>query len=550
MNPTRAVTEPARSESAAGDGAQWRVLVSDGLVPAGLGPLAQDTRFDLVQGKGLDGDALAEVLREVDAVIVRSSTRITREVLESGQRLRVIGRAGVGVDNIDVDAATEHGIAVLNAPSGNTISAAEHAFALLLALIRHIPAADRSMRAGEWDRKRFAGIELSGKTLGLVGAGRIGSEVARRARAFGMRVVVHDPFLSEEHARALDVERATLDHVLESADVLSMHVPMTESTAGMIGADQLARLRKGAVLINAARGGIVDERALQEALVSGHLRGAALDVYENEPLQPDHPLRSLPNVVLTPHLGAATEEAQHHVALEIGQAVRDAIVDGDMSRAVNAPAIAGEEMRRMKPLLGLAVQLGRLAASLLDGVIQRVDVRYAGETGEVLRPLASAALVGVLGDVVGRNAVNLVNAILLAQMRGIEVGRTRLAKLKDYAEYVELRAAGERGEATVAGALLDATHPRVVRIGDFHVDVRPRGPLLVLRNRDVPGVIGRVGTILGIAGVNIAEYHQARLGAGGEALAAIRVDGTPSLQVIEQLETIPEVLWVKRAALD
>lgn len=550
MNPTRAASAPVRSESAASGGAQWRVLVADGLSPAGLGPLAQDARFDLVQGKGLAGEALAQVLRDVDAVIVRSSTRITRDVLGNGQRLRVIGRAGVGVDNIDVEAATEHGIAVLNAPSGNTISAAEHAFALLLALIRHIPAADRSMRAGEWDRKRFAGIELSGKTLGLVGAGRIGSEVARRARAFGMRVVVHDPFLSEEHARALDVERATLDHVLETADVLSMHVPLTEATAGMIGAAQLARLRKGAVVINAARGGVVDEAALQASLESGHLRGAALDVYEAEPLAADHPLRSQPNVVLTPHLGAATEEAQHHVALEIGQAVRDALVDGDMSRAVNAPAIAGEEMRRMKPLLGLAVQLGRLAASLLDGVIQRVDVRYAGETGEVLRPLASAALVGVLGDVVGRNAVNLVNAILLAQMRGIEVGRTRLAKLKDYAEYVELRAAGERGEATVAGALLDATHPRVVRIGDFHVDVRPRGPLLVLRNRDVPGVIGRVGTVLGAAGVNIAEYHQARLEAGGEALAAIRIDGAPSAQIIDQLETIPEVLWVKRAVLD
>jgi D-3-phosphoglycerate dehydrogenase len=489
-------------------------------------------------------------LRDVHAVIVRSSTRITREALSEAQQLRVIGRAGVGVDNIDVEAATEHGIAVLNAPSGNTISAAEHALALLLSLVRRIPAADRSMKAGEWDRKSFSGTELMGKTLGLIGVGRIGGEVARRARAFGMRIVAHDPYLAEERAKALEVERTTLDDLLERADVISLHVPLTDATTGMIGERELSRVKKDAVLVNAARGGVVDEDALYRVLAEGRLRGAALDVFESEPLPADHPLRKLDSLVLTPHLGAATEEAQQNVALEIAQAVHDALIDGDLSRAVNAPAIAGEEMRRLRPLLDVAVRLGRLATALMDGVIQRVDVRYAGSAEEAMRPLASAALIGILGEVVGRNSVNLVNAILLAQTRGIELVRTRLAQLTDYAEYVELRASGERGDVAVAGALLDATHPRVVRIGDFHVDVRPRGALLIIRNRDVPGVIGRVGTILGSEAVNIAEYHQARLEAGGEALAAITVDTWLDDAVLENLGAIPEVLWVKQVLLD
>ncbi len=528
----------------------YRILVADGLSARGLQPLAADPRFEIIERTGLSADELVDALVDVDGVIVRSATRITRDALVRADRLRVIGRAGVGVDNIDVPAATERGIAVLNAPSGNTISAAELTFALILAMARRISAADRSMKAGGWDRKRFNGSELYGKTLGLVGAGRIGSEVARRARAFGMRVVAYDPYLTEDRARELDVQRVTIDTLLERADVVTVHVPLTDATRGLIGAAQLARLKPGATIVNTARGGIVEEAALIAALQEGRLAAAALDVFSKEPLPADHPLRSLDNVVLTPHLGASTAEAQENVALEIAEAIRDALLHGDLSRAVNAPAIAGEEMKRLRPMLDLGVRLGRLASALTDGAIRSVDVRYAGTMGEVMRPLASAVCIGLLGEVLGRTAINLVNALVLAHSRGIEIIRTRLADISDYAEYVEIRAATENGDVVVAGALRDGILPRLVRVGPFNVDVRPHGALVILRNRDVPGVIGRVGTILGKAEVNIAEYHQARLEAGGEALAAVNIDTWLPGPVMRELEALPDVLRVKQVVLD
>jgi D-3-phosphoglycerate dehydrogenase len=319
----------------------YRILVADAISADNLGPLTGDDRFELVMKPGLSGDALADAIGEADAVLVRSSTKITRASLAKAENLKAIGRAGVGVDTIDVDAATERGIPVLTAPGGNTVSAAELTFALLLSIARRVPAADRSMRNGEWDRKSFTGIELNRKTLGLIGAGRIGGEVAKRACAFGMHVMVFDPYLTPERARELDVQTATFDDVVARADVLSVHVPLTTATAGLIGEAQLARMKKGAILLNVARGGVVSEPALLAALRSGHLAGAALDVFEQEPLPADHPFRSLPNVVLTPHLGAATTEAQVNVALEIAEAVRRALVDGDVANAVNARELEG-----------------------------------------------------------------------------------------------------------------------------------------------------------------------------------------------------------------
>ena len=530
--------------------ATYRVLIADQISAEGLAPLRAAGQFELIERTGLKGEELARAIEGADAVIVRSAVKITRDALAYADRLKVIGRAGVGVDTIDVDAATERGIAVLNAPAGNTISAAELTFALLLALVRRVTAADRSMKAGEWDRKSFSGTELYGKTLGLIGAGRIGSEVARRARAFGMRVTAYDPFLTREHAQALEIELDELDMVLRRADVVSIHVPLTERTAGMIGDSELAKLKPGAVLINAARGGVVQEAAIVRALRERRIAGAAFDVYEEEPLPRDHPLRALDNVLLTPHLGASTAEAQQNVAVEIAEAVRAALVDGDLSRAVNAPAIGGEEMRRLRPLFDLAERLGRLGAALVDGAVESVEVKYAGASEGALRPLASSALVGVLVDVVGRTGVNFVNALRLAEARGMDIHRVRLGQHGDYAEYVELCVRTGAGDARVAGAVIAHGHPRVVRIGDFHVDINPRGSLVVLRNRDVPGVIGRVGTLLGDAGINIAEYHQARLKAGGQALAAISVDGRLSSDLIEALRRLPEVIEVRQAQLE
>jgi D-3-phosphoglycerate dehydrogenase / 2-oxoglutarate reductase len=528
----------------------FKVLIADAINAEGLDPLQQAGRFELIERPGLKGEELARAIEGVDAVIVRSGTRITRESLQYASQLKVIGRAGVGVDNIDVDAATELGVAVLNAPSGNTISAAELTLALLLALVRKVPAADRSMRAGEWDRKSFSGAELYGKTLGLVGAGRIGGEVARRARAFGMRVIAFDPYLTADRASALEIEPVALEDVLQRSDVISFHVPLTETTANMIGERELAMMKKTAVLVNAARGGVINEAALHAALTNKTIAGAAFDVFEEEPLPADHPMRSLPNVVLTPHLGAATAEAQQNVAIEIAEAVRAALIDSDYSRAVNAPAIGGEEMRKLRPLLALAERLGVLAAEMTDGAPEGIEVRYAGAIETALRPLTSAALVGVLAEAVGKHAVNFVNAIHLAETRGIKVERARIAAQRDYAEYIELRLNSSVQKTVVAGAVLSETHARVVRIDGFYVDVQPRGTLVVLRNRDVPGVIGRVGTLLGDANINIGEYHQARIKEGGDALAAITVDGRLPGDVVEKLRALPEVQDVRQALLD
>ena len=529
---------------------RFRVVVADAIARDGLQPLAGDDRFEVVERPGLAGAALGDALADADAVLVRSATRITREVLERTTRLRVIGRAGVGIDTIDVDAATERGIAVLTAPSGNTTSAAELTVALMLSLARRIPEADRSMKAGEWERKRFDGVELHGKVLGLIGAGRIGGEVAKRARAFGMRVVAYDPHLADDRARALEIELLPLADVLHRADVVSLHVPLTDATAGLLGDRELRSMRRGAFLVNAARGGVVDELALARAIEDGHLAGAALDVYATEPLPADHPLRALPQVVLTPHLGASTREAQQLVALEIADAVRLALADGDLSRAVNAPAIGGDEMRRLRPLVDLAERLGRLGAALAAGPLRRLEIRYAGDVPNVLTTLAASAVVGALEPALGREGLNLVSALHLAALRGVEIVRVGLPPNRDYSAYLELACAGDAGSREVAGALLGETHPRVVRIGRFHVDVVPAGSLVILRNRDVPGVIGRVGTMLGDAGVNIGEYHQSRLEAGGEALAAISVDGRLPASLTAALAALPEVVEVRQVDLE
>jgi D-3-phosphoglycerate dehydrogenase / 2-oxoglutarate reductase len=530
--------------------ATYRVLVADVIAAEGLTPLRQDDRFELVERPGLAGAELAQAIAGMDAVLVRSATRITRESLALADRLTIIGRAGVGVDTIDVDAATERGIAVLTAPAGNTVSAAELTLALILALARHVPAADRSMRAGRWDRGSFNGTELQGKTLGLLGAGRVGGEVARRARAFGMHVMAYDPFLNEERAREMGLELGTLDCVLRAADFVSVHVPLNEATAGLVGAGQLALLKPTTFLVNAARGGVVDERALYEALAARRIAGAALDVYGREPLPAGDPLRSLDNVVLTPHLGASTTEAQRGVALEIAHAVRAALLEGDLTHAVNAPAVGGEEMRRLRPMVELAERLGRLGAALVDGALHHAEVRYAGSSERALRPLAAGAMIGALSAAVGRASVNFVNALHVAQSRGVRVDQVRAAPHGDFAEYVELRLTSAGGEVRIGGALLAEGHPRLVLIGDYRVDVVPFGTLVVIRNQDVPGVIGRVGTILGAAGVNIGEYHQARLSAGGAALAAVSIDGQLTSPVIAALRDIPLVLDVRQVQLD
>lgn len=519
----------------------FRVLVGDRVSDSGLRPLTEDERFLVELTHDWEDDRFREALAGAHGLIVRSGTRVTAELLDAAPELTVVGRAGVGVDNIDLDAATERGVAVLNAPAGNTVSAAELSLALILAAARRIPAADRSVREGRWERSRFAGVELRGKTLGLIGAGRIGGEVARRARAFGMSVIAYDPWLTEERADDLGIRRVELEELLREADVVSLHVPLTDQTRGMLNAERLALMKPEAFLVNVSRGGVVDEEALAKAIREGSLAGGALDVFDEEPLSETSPLRDVPGLVLTPHLGASTAEAQELVADEIARAVRVALLDGDLSRALNAPAIGGEALRRLRPVFELGRRVGRLAATLSRGGTEGIEVRYHGESDEALKPLSSHVLVGLLACILGDDQVNFVNAPHLAAARGIGVASHQLARRTDYTEFVEVIVEAEGGRLRLAGALLGDRHPRIVRIDDYHVDVTPAGSLLVLRNRDVPGVIGRVGTLLGSEALNIAEYHQARLAEGGEALAAVAVDGVVPREVMEKLRALPEV---------
>ncbi|HEX8671125.1 MAG TPA: phosphoglycerate dehydrogenase [Longimicrobium sp.] len=531
---------------------RFRVLVTDEVDPEGLAHLRSHPDIEVHEKPTRPLDEVIAEIGEYDAFVGRSATRVTRELLQAGDRLKVIGRAGVGVDNIDLQTATELGIAVINAPGGNTVSVAELAFGVLLSLVRNIHMAVESMRGGRWDRSRLGGSELRGRTLAIIGLGRIGSEMARRARAFGMTLIAYDPFVPPARFEELGVERMErLSDAMDRADVVTVHTPLTAETVGLIGAPELARLGRGAIVMNLARGGIVAEDALSDALTSGRIAGAALDVFIGEPLAADHPLRSIPNLILTPHLGASTSDAQRSVSIEACSAVRDALVTGDLSAAINAAGVGGSGWGELRPLLALSDRLGRLGRALLPGAVSALELRYTGPRGEQApRPLLLSALQGTLRDVVDRRAINLVNAQHVATERGIETASTHVAGRGELGEEVELRMeAGDR-IIRVAGAVLGETHGRIIRIGAFRVDVAPRGTLVVLRIRDVPGVIGRVGTLLGEAGVNIAEYHQARLQVGGEALAAITVDGRIPAEVLQQLAELPEVLDVRQVDME
>jgi D-3-phosphoglycerate dehydrogenase len=521
----------------------YRVLVADAIAPEGVAILRGEPRLRVDERPEIGRDELVRIVGAYDALIVRSRTRVTAEVLDAGRRLKVVGRAGIGVDNIDVARATRLGILVLNAPAGNAISAAELTFALLLALARKVVRADRSVRAGVWDRASLQGVELHGKTLGLVGCGRIGSEVAKRARAFGMRVLAYDPYLSVDRAREVGVTLVTLPDLLEESDAVSIHAPLTEETRGLIGRAELARMKPTAFLLNMARGAIVDEMALADALRTGGLAGAALDVFAQEPPPPDHPLLRLENVIVTPHLGAATQEAQRSVGIEICRAVRDALLHGDVRTAVNAPGLAGGVLAEVAPLVDLAERLGRILGGVARGSYTALTVRYSGAREDALPPIAAAATLGLLHGVVA-GPLNLVNALEVAAERGLTVSRSRSGPRGDVRECIELELSTPEGALRVAGGLVGDGHPRILQLLDYRVDLVPEGTILVLKNRDVPGVIGKVGTVLGAAGVNIAEYHQARQAAGGVALAAIAVDGEVDRSVVDRLAAIDEVLAV------
>jgi D-3-phosphoglycerate dehydrogenase len=524
------------------------VVVADRVAPAGLELLKDEAELEVVTVADKP-DRLDPELARAHALIVRSDTQVTEERISEAPHLLVVGRAGTGVDNIDVSAATRRGIAVLNAPGANTVSASEHAIALLFALVRRIPWAAVSMRDGRWDRKRFAGSEILGKKLGVVGLGRVGVRVAAAARSLGMEVVAHDPYLPETKARELNIALLPLEDLLTTSDVVSLHLPLTDETRHLMNRERLAHMKAGAVLVNTARGGLVDDLALVEAVESGALAGAALDVFDPEPLPSDSPLRRSERILLTPHLAASTSEAQDRVAVEICGYVRDALLKGGLSGAVNLPGISGDVLSRLSGVLELARRLGRLAAGLVASPVTAIEVLYGGSDESAPKPVMLSAVAGVLSGM-GVTPVSLVNAAERARERGIGTSRRVGSPMPGFETTVGVTVETAKRSFTVDGAVLGIEVGRVVRIDGFIVDIPAEGAVLVLWNRDVPGVVGRVGSLLGDAGINIGSYHQSRRSErGSQALAAIVVDQLPVSQVLSGLAALDDVVDVRYAEL-
>ncbi len=517
-----------------------RILIADPLEESGL-EILRSAGAEVVVLDSADKPRLAELLPEFDALVVRSATKVTRELLAAGSRLRVIGRAGIGVDNVDVAAATERGILVVNAPTANLLSAVEHTFALMLASARNLPAADASMKRGEWDRKSFVGAELQGKTLGIIGFGRIGQRVAARARAFEMKVVAFDPYLDPALARRLDVEPLPLEDLLPRVDVLTLHTPLTKETKNLLDAGRLALLKPGALVVNCGRGGTIDEAALLAALDAGRLGGAALDVYEEEPT-PHQDLVRHSKVVATPHIGAQTREAQERIAIETATQLLAAL-DGSMpAAAVNLPFTPTG--RRAEPYLRLGERLGRIASELAGGGFRRIEVELAGVDDDLATPIAVAVLKGALGAFLGP-AVNYVNAEHLAAGRGIELVRTLRREASGYPHLVRVRVTGGGESIELGGVVFGERDLRVVDFLGYRLEFRPEGRLLVLENRDVPGVVGRIGSALGDAGINIADIHLARNEELGTALSVLRLDQDPDVATLDRLRALDGISGVR-----
>ncbi|MDX6574443.1 MAG: D-3-phosphoglycerate dehydrogenase / 2-oxoglutarate reductase [Blastocatellia bacterium] len=529
---------------------QTKIFVADDVSDKGLQPL-RDAGFLVEKKTGLAPEALRDALADSEGLVVRSETKVTSDLMDSARKLRVIGRAGVGVDNIDVPAATARGLVVMNAPDGNTITTAEHTLALLIALARNIPQANASVKAGKWERKRFIGAELQGKTLGVVGLGRIGRAVAARARAFGMKIVGHDPFIAPDQARDLEIEAASLDEVFARADFLTVHTPLTSETRGIIGVQAFAKMRQGVRVINCARGGLVDESALYEAIKSGVVAGAALDVFEQEPPPSDHPLLGLEEVIVTPHLGASTTEAQEGVAVTVAEQMRDYLLTGALRGAVNVPALGAKELNALRPYLALAESLGRFQAQIVDSAVREVRLEFAGEMVELdAAPVTRAFLAGLLRDVSAR--VNVVNAFVIAEERRITV-TTSYVRGGQLAPAIRTRVvcadAEQTASGTVFGIAAGEREGRITEINDFRIEAAPRGRMLVMHNRDVPGVIGRVGTILGEQGINISAFHLGRRERGGEAMAVIEVDAPLDRETIDDVRNLKPVISARQIEL-
>jgi D-3-phosphoglycerate dehydrogenase / 2-oxoglutarate reductase len=524
-----------------------KVLISDELSDAAVQIFRDNgVEVDFQPQLGRDPAQLAEVIGGYDGLAIRSATKVTADLMAKATRLRVIGRAGIGVDNVDIPAASARGIVVMNTPFGNSITTAEHAIALMFAVARQIPAADASTRAGKWEKSKFMGVEISGKTLGLIGAGNIGSVVASRAIGLKMKVIAHDPFLSAERAMAMGVERIEdLDELLERADFVTLHLPKTEKTANLLSAERIARMKPGARLINCARGGLVDEAAVAEALRSGHLAGAGFDVFSVEPAK-ENPLFDAPNVVCTPHLGASTSEAQENVALQVAEQMSDYLVHGAIANALNAPSVTAEEAPILKPWVAVAEMLGSFAGQVTEHAITGIEIEYVGDVGDLNRkPLTAALSAGLLKPLVGEGGVNMVSAPVVARERGIHISETRKDAQGAFGSYIRLIVTTEQQTRSVAGTIYSDGRPRIIQIKGIGLEAEPMPNMLYTTNTDTPGYIGALGTKLGALGINIATFALGRAERSGEAIALLGVDEQVGEEMLAEIRALPQVRQAK-----
>ncbi len=519
-----------------------RVLISDQMDP-NAASIFQANGVEVDERPGLTREELKAIIGDYDGLAIRSATKVTADLLDAATRLKVIGRAGIGVDNVDVPAATARGIVVMNTPFGNSITTAEHAIALMFALARELPQADVSTQSGKWEKNRFMGVELTSKTLGLIGAGNIGSIVADRALGLRMKVIAYDPFLTPERALDMGVEKVELDQLLARADFITLHTPLTDQTRNILSRDNLARTRKGVRIINCARGGLVDEEALKEMLESGHVAGAALDVFVEEPAKAN-PLFGTPGFVATPHLGASTTEAQVNVAIQVAEQMADFLIRGGVTNALNMPSLSAEEAPRLRPYMELAEKLGSLVGQVDGHRLTGVSIEVEGAAAQLNpKPITGAVLAGLMR--VHSDTVNMVNAPFLAKERGLDLREIRHDREGDYHTLVRVTATTPEGERSVAGTLFGNAAPRLVDIFGISIEADLQGEMIYIVNEDAPGFIGRLGTTLGEAGVNIGTFHLGRREAGGEAVALVSVDQHVDPALVEKLGRLPGVRRVK-----
>lgn len=518
----------------------YKILVTDPLNEDGLQPLLEDSKMDVEITTKLSDTELAEKIKDADALLVRSQTEVTRELIEQAKKLRIIGRAGVGVDNIDLDAATENGILVVNAPGGNTNSAAEHTMAMLMSLARNIPQAYSSLKNKEWERKKYMGIEIKGKTLGVIGFGKIGAEVAHRAKGQRMEVIAYDPFMTDEKAAKLGIRCGSVDDILEAADFITVHTPLIKQTKHLLNKAAFAKMKDGVRILNCARGGIIEEAALIEAIENGKVAGAALDVFENEPPF-DSPLLELPQVIVTPHLGGSTVEAQENVATDISYDVQKFFNDDAVQHPVNLPAMDKETMRTLAPYFVLAEKLGEWLSHLATEGIREIRLTASGKLAEGdLAPLTRHAAKGLLKRFIDEE-VNDVNALFLASQRDIAIQETKSTHSKEKANLLALEVVSNDGVHSIAGTVIEGIGPRIVKIDGYNADLAPEGHILFIRHHDRPGAIGRMGSMLGDHDINIATMQVDRRGQGGEAIMLLAVDRHPDESALDQLRALPNI---------